>query len=63
MKTGEVLSDLLRLTQVRHRVRDGIVIFQAEERRQFQRIQLLDTFGDSVREDEIEEGLWFGVEV
>src|SRR5436309_564622 len=42
LKPGEGLSDCIRATQIRHSVRDGVLILQPQQGRKLGRVKLVD---------------------
>ena len=63
LETGERFVDLFRLTaKVGDGIRDGVVVFEQEQRRELFLVEFLDTDGNVMLEDEIEEALLLGVE-
>jgi hypothetical protein len=63
LKAHEDSADLFGPAEIGRGVRNGVVIFEAEERRQLLLVEFLHAFFHVVREDEIEEGLLLLVEV
>ena len=62
MEVGEEEGDLFGFAEVGEGVRKGVVVFEAEERREFFGIEFFDANFDVLGEDEVEEGLLFGAE-
>ena len=62
LKPGEYVTNLFRCAQIGHRVGDGIVISEPQQRSEFVLIQLLHAHTHVVPQDEVEERPLFGVE-
>ena len=63
LKSDEHAADFFRATKVGERVGDGVVILQLQQGCEFLLIELFDSFGDVVTENEVEELLLPVIEV
>ena len=63
METREHFADFFRLAKLGHGVGDGVVVFEAQQRREFFLFKFLHAHADVMLEDEIEEDLLLGVEL
>ena len=60
LEAGEEHADIFWAAEIGDGIGDGVLIFEAQQRRELLRIQLLDAHRHIMREDKIQKGLLLG---